>query len=388
MTSTASTSVAASQVAGTRTAFEHIRRFIQETPLGTALAFAVLGRLLFSAIAALSVSHLVLNPLLIRSNDFTENILTPADGWKYALLGTWERFDTLWYIHLAQSGYDRPESVVFYPLYPALIALSHLPPLVAALLISTLSSFFFAWGFQRLVTLDYPAEVGIRALILYLVFPSGFMLFGGYPESLLLCLVVWSIYFARMGRVLPTAAVALLAGGAKAVGALVFLPIAFIAIRRMKWGMLAAGAAALAVPAGMAYWIHSTGRIPAEQAYALYWRTTMALPWETLWQGLTAPASYVGLNMVALCLVAALALSTAAHVEYAIFAVAAIWLLLTKQTDPVLQSTCRYVLVVFPAFLYAGRIFRSRLAFALFTACLLVLAIAVFENFLDWSLIV
>jgi len=33
----------------------------------------------------------------------------------------WERFDTLWYLRIAQHGYDRPMAVIFYPLYPAAI---------------------------------------------------------------------------------------------------------------------------------------------------------------------------------------------------------------------------------------------------------------------------
>jgi hypothetical protein len=344
---------------------------------------------LYSAIAALSVPHLKLDPRLIYSNEFTEHLMSPAQGWwRYALLGVWERFDTLWYIHLAQSGYDRPDAVVFYPLYPLLIALSHLPPLVASLVISTISSFLFAWGLQKLVVLDYSPKVGTRALILYLVWPAGFMLFAGYPESLLLCCVVWAIYFARTDRAWAAASMALLAGGTKAGGALVFLPITFIAIRNMKWRVLASGAAALVVPVAMALWVDATGRMSAQQAYATYWRTTAALPWQTLWHGLTTPAPFVALNMLALCLLVVFVLAVGDRFEYAIFTLGAVGLFLSKETAPVLQSTSRYVLVLFPAFIDAGRIFQSRLRFTLFAVGLFLIAINVFEAFLDWYLVV
>lgn len=376
------------EVSGAKSVLSRVRRWAGGSPLRIAAVFAVTGRLLFSIIAAVSVPYLKLDPLMVRSNDFTEHLMTPDQGWRYALLGVWERFDTLWYIHLAQSGYDQPAAVVFYPVYPLLIAASHLSPLVAALLIATISSFLFAWGFLKLILLDYPAEAGIRALILYLVFPTGFILFAGYTESLLLCLIVWALYFARTGRMLPVAALALLAGGTKAMGALVVLPLAFLALRNRRWSTLVAGSAALAVPAGMALWIHLTGRISAQQAYAIYCRTTVAPPWETLWHGLTAPAPFLALNLLTLGFVAVLALSTNDRLEYTVFTLGVIGLLLSKETVPALQSTSRYVLVIFPAFLYAGRLFQSRLSFAVFAAAVLVLEIRVFEQFLRWSMIV
>lgn len=359
------------------------------SPIKTAVLFALVGRLLYSAIAALSVPYLKLDPRLVYSNEFTEHLMSPAQGWwRYALLGVWERFDTLWYLHLAQSGFDRPDAVVFYPVYPWLIALSHLPPLVASLVISTLASFLFAWGLQKLVMLDYSPAVGMRTLVLYLVWPAGFMLFAGYPESLLLCCVVWAIYFARRGCWWATAVTALLAGGTKAVGALVFLPIAFIAIRDMKWRVLASAAGALVVPIGMALWIYAHGGTSAQQAYAVYWRTAVALPWETLWRGLVSPAPFVALNMLALGLLAAFSLAMTDRLEYAVFTLGAIGLFLSKETTPVLQSTSRYVLVLFPAFIDAGRIFQSRVRFTLLAAALFLAAIKVFEVFLDWGLIV
>ena len=108
---------------------------------------------------------------------------------------------------------------------------------------------------------------------------------------------------------------------------------------------------------------------------------------ETVWHGLTTPAPFRELNLLALGFVAVLALSTNDRLEYTIFAVGVIGLLLSKETVPVLQSTSRYVLVIFPAFIYAGGLFRSRVSFALFAAAMFVLECNVFQKFLHWSLI-
>ncbi len=370
----------------TRAKLAGAARRILESPVKTAAAFVLVGRLLYSLIAALYAPYLRLDSAFVNSNKLTYRLMSQSEGWKYALLGVWERFDTLWYIHIAQSGYDRPDALVFYPLYPLLIAVSHLPPLVAALLISTVSSFLFAWGFQKLVMLDYLPAVGGRALVLYLVWPAGFMLFAGYPESLLLCCVVWAIYFARSGSAVGTVLMALLAGATKPTGALVFVPIAFIAIRESKWRVLAASLAAACAPVAMALWSNASGRMAAQQVYATYWGTTIGPPWQTFWFALVVPTPFGGLNMLALCLVMLFAFL--GRLEYSFFAASVLWVVLSKQTMPLLESTSRYVMLIFPAFMNAGRVSESRLRFALFAAALALIAVSVLERFLNWRLIV
>ena len=113
------------------------------TGLRDAVALVLALRLIYSGLAALLVPYLRLDPAAIRSNHLTGNLLQPADGWIYRLWGVWERFDTLWYIRIAERGYDRVEALVFFPLYPALIRF--LTPLVggplpAAVVVSTLAS--------------------------------------------------------------------------------------------------------------------------------------------------------------------------------------------------------------------------------------------------------
>jgi len=134
-----------------------------------AAGYTIALRAVYALFATIMLDRLHLDPRLVYSNAFTDRLMPTTDRFLYATLGVWERFDTLWYLHIAREGYDRPATAVFYPLYPALIrAISWLahPPLLAALVVSTAASFFFFWGLQVLVEFDLPRSTAIKAVCL------------------------------------------------------------------------------------------------------------------------------------------------------------------------------------------------------------------------------
>jgi Gpi18-like mannosyltransferase len=360
----------------------------------SALQLALGLRLFYTALGALCASYLKLDPALVRSNDFTEQLMTPANGWTYRLLGVWERFDTLWYLHIAEHGYDRPEAVVFFPLYPLLIrVLSPLlySPLIASLFISTVAAFFLLRGFQKLLELDLPVETARRALILFLIWPSSFILFAGYPESLLIALTIWSVYFARQGRWGLAGMLGLLAGLTKAVGFCVAIPLAVIAWRKRSWRSLPAGICLLS-PLIVAATIKISGHPLASDAYPEHWKTEVALPWSTLFasihQAFTTFDALLILNLAALCAVFIPAFAKRLRVEYTLFALATLILFLTKKTDPLLQSTTRYALALFPAFASLGSILRHPFLLALALFVMALLNFILLWSFFNWALVV
>src|SRR5580698_6600 len=185
-------------------------------------------RLFYSLFAALLSPHLRLDPTLIQSNQLTGRLMSrESHPLLYALLGVWERFETLWYIQIARHGYNSSNFTVFYPLYPALMRvvsfLTH-SELAAAVLISTAASFFLFQGALRLFELDAPPSVAFRALLIWCAWPASFVFFAGYPDSLLCALTVWSLYFARSNRWTLAGTLGLLAGSTKALGCLTALP--------------------------------------------------------------------------------------------------------------------------------------------------------------------
>ncbi|MGA8761289.1 MAG: hypothetical protein WB562_00215 [Candidatus Sulfotelmatobacter sp.] len=338
---------------------------------------------------------------MIHSNALTENLPPPDHNLRYLALGVWERFDTLWYLQIAAHGYSRPEAVVFFPLYPSLIRILTrlLPPMAAALLISTVAAFFLLWGLQELLLGDdsphsVDQTVFLSAVFLCAVWPASFIFFAGYPESLLLALIVWSLCMGRGDHWLAAGALGVAAALTKAVGVVVAVPLLIIAVRNRKTMALPA---ALLVPlgsAGFLGYLRWTGHGALSSAYREYWRSSPGLPWTTLWTSVTTllhtPDLILTLNLIFLILVCALAMLSRLRIEYLLYSAAAIVLLLCKETTPPLQSMIRYLLIIFPAFVGLARLLQRpslRTRFGMVCAALFVVNIGLLWLFLGWSLV-
>jgi hypothetical protein len=361
----------------------------------TALRLALLLRVAYSILGAMFSVFIPVNWHLIRSNALTETLLAPDRSLHYLLLDLWSRFDTFWYLHIARYGYDRPDATAFYPLYPSLIRLvsTLLDPIAAALLISTAGAYLLFWGLERLLILDYPRELAERTVIVCAVWPASFIFFAGYPESLLLALIVWSLYMARVGRWLTAAVFAVAAGLTKAAGVVVIVPLAFLALRRRT----ESSSLVLLAPAGLLgfqLWLHLRRFGSAIDVYQRYWRTSMAFPWTTLWLGVVdlfrAPDVILVLNLLFLFVFCVLLVLVRTRMEYVLYGAAVILFVLCKQTTPPLQSMMRYLLLVFPAFLSVAQIFdRPSLQrrFAMLCVGLFAMNLALMWLFLGWSLV-
>ena len=357
-------------------------------------------RVFYTAMAAAFMPFLHPDPALIHSNALTEN-LPPSHGLHYALLGIWERFDTLWFLHIAEHGYDRPMAVIFYPLYPAAIRLVNvlMPAIAAALLVSTVAAFFFFWGLLRLAGGEL-SEVGrLRMLLLVCAWPTSFVLFAGYAESLTLALVMWAIVFARESgreaRWEAATACGLLAGSARPSGVLVFIPLAILALRSRQARSLVVALTPLGL---LSYWgwLRWSGRISVVEAYRLYQGMAMVAPWRGLWEALrliaTEHDALLAIKLGLVIMVATISLRRQVHtnlrIEDRAFALAVILQMLMYTGRPLLGAV-RYVLMVYPVFLvwgaYAERWNGKQLGF--YVTALGFLNLAWMWAFLSWSLV-
>lgn len=376
------------------TSFARSQR-VRWTPAGKAAILTIGFRFFYSFFAAVVSRWLELDPKRIQSNSMTGHLMSrDSHPVLYALLGVWERFDTLRYIRIARHGYDSPAASVFYPLYPALIrAISSIThsDLVSAVLIATGASFFLFWGALRLFELDYSAETALRAVLLWVVWPASFAFFAGYPDSLLCALTVWAIYFARSSRWLPAGAFGFLAGCTKAVGCFTALPLLWIAWKKRERGGLFAAAACVAAVACYEAWLALNHFPPAALVYKTYWATTTVAPWTSLGEAVGVLAQtgnrLLLMNLGIFVIVGVAALMRPVRLEYKIYAVAAMCLFLTKHTQPLLQSTARYSLTLFAAY----PVLSAKLKGLSFACLLLICAVVnlfLLLTFLDWGLVI
>ena len=357
-----------------------------------ALATTAACRVFFSAVAAVFSLFLHPDAALIRSNALTES-LPPPHGLHYALLGIWERFDTLWFLRIAQHGYDLPMAVIFYPLYSLAIRAASwgLPAIAAALLVSTIAAFFFFWGLLRLAESALPEAGKLRVLLLVVVWPTSFVLFAGYAESLTLALIVWAVVFAREQRWGAATVCGLLAGLSRPSGVLVAIPLLVLGLRSRR----ARALTVVLVPLGLlSYWgwLRWSGHVSVVEAYRLHQGMALVPPWTGVGEALRLIVSQgdalLAVKLGLVVLFAALSLRREVLIEDKLFALAVILQMLMYTGRPLLGAM-RYLLLVYPAFMvlggYAGR--RSWRQFSFYLVALGVLNLAWMWAFLNWSLV-
>jgi hypothetical protein len=359
-----------------------------------ALAITVVQRVFYSAVAALAALFLHPHGGLIRSNALTEMLPSPG-GWHYGLIGVWERFDTLWYLRIAERGYDLPGAVVFYPLYPALIrALSWgVEPAVAALMISTIAAFFYFLGLLRLSRGESAGVPAERVVLLAAVWPASFYFFAGYTEALALALIVWCMVWARDERWLGAAACAIAAGLTRSAGTLLIVPLIVMSLRtgrgKKRWSVLLAPSGTI----GYWLWLRQSGRLGIAAAYGSYWKTSVAPPWTTLWLAIRSLGQriepLVVLSLIALIFSFAAGVVARRRAEDRWFSAAVIGHMLLRVCTPPLFGAPRYLLPVYAAYLTTGewtaRLSRGR--FALLCAALFACNLGWMWAFLSWSLV-
>lgn len=143
---------------------------------------------------------------------------------KNPLFWGFSNFDGEHYIAIARNGYA-PLQHFFFPVYPLAVRfMSHLLGntlflfTLSGILVSFLSTLFFILGLTKLLRIDYSQKIAERTLLLLITFPASFYFFMVYTESIFLLLSVWCFYFARKQQFLLAALLAAIASATKVIG--------------------------------------------------------------------------------------------------------------------------------------------------------------------------
>jgi len=114
------------------------------------------------------------------------------------------RWDSVWYLAIAQNGYaHQPPRTAFFPLYPLVLrGLGVVIPsdLVAGVLVSLVAFGIALRLLYRLVALDLGAELARITVMLIAFCPMAYFFSAVYSESLYLALSVGCLLSARLGR--------------------------------------------------------------------------------------------------------------------------------------------------------------------------------------------
>ena len=171
-------------------------------------------------------SRLVLWALAAGTVLALEDELNPARGrWDRprlhelgAAADVWARWDSDWYLRIAESGYDWPSSTpAFFPLYPLAVGgLGRLLGdrfLLAGLVVSLVAAAVAFVLLHRLVRRRLRRDDALRSVVYLALFPTSLFLGAVYAESLFLALAVATFLLAegrRAGLASATAGLALL----------------------------------------------------------------------------------------------------------------------------------------------------------------------------------
>ena len=209
------------------------------------------------------------------------------------------RWDSVWYLRIADSGYEGDSSrAAFFPLYPLLVrgvgttfGGSYAALLVAAYLIS-LAAFLGALALlHRLTELELGRRLGRPTLLLLAVFPAAVYFGAPYSESLFLLLAVGVFYAARTNHWAWAGACAGLASATRSAGLLLVIPLALIWWASRPRRARDAGWLVLA-PLGIAAYAAWLGLMEGDALRFLdvqeAWSRELAVPLAGAWDGLLA----------------------------------------------------------------------------------------------------
>jgi hypothetical protein len=348
-----------------------------------------------------------------RQDDFDPAGLTTPFGAAGDLLAApFARWDSVWYLAIADGGYGDAQRAAFFPLYPLVVRLGGAlvgSPLVAGVLASTALLAVALVLLHRLVALDHGRAVARNAVLVTALSPMSFFFSAVYSESLFLCLSVGAVYAARRERWARAGALGALAAATRSAGVLLLVPLLILYLwdtgtlrrrpRMPRADVLWLGLVPLGLVAYCAYLALAGHDALAPFRAQEVWFRSFAGPFAGAWDGVVAGAqgarqllsgsrdpvffheaggdpflaarhNIESLAWLVLIVPAAIAALRRLPAAYGAYLVAALALPLSYPVGPQpLMSLPRFAAVLFPLAIWlalwmTGRIWRERLVVA------------------------
>ncbi len=301
----------------------------------------------------------------------------------YRILYIWKKWDAIHYIKIAQNGYvsagDDRLLLVFYPLYPLLVAIFDFvlsDTVLSAFVVSGIATVVLAIVLRELVRLDYPERVAQSAVIFLFIFPTSFVLHIPYTESLFLALAVSAFFAARKRRWVIAGILGCLACTTRVNGLVLFPALMFeiLAEYRETKKLNAAWAWLLCIPFGVGLYLFLNYYVSGNPFQFLiyqreHWHKSLELPWEGLVTSVRIlvgqnPSKALMLGFQEICFVA-IGLTGIACGLRRLRASYNVWMItnwLMFVSSSYVLGVARYTIVMFPLFIVIALVSqRSRL---------------------------
>jgi hypothetical protein len=299
-------------------------------------------------------------------------------GWSNAVTA-WERWDGLWFLHIASDGYAEDDgSAAFFPVYPLTIrAVDSLPGigyLAAALIVSNLAFLGALTAVYFLSKLEWGERIARRTTLYLAIFPTAFFFFAPYSESLFLLLAATSLWAARSERWVVAGTTGALAAATRSIGLVLVAALAAEAVRqaraghrgsesgrRLVWPLAWSLSVGLGTALYLLYWEIQAGNWRLPMTSQGGWQRDFSLPPETLVDGSREAFRFIGTYaggyhladwvFVVIALAAAVWVAVRLPATYAVYT----WLSLLIPLSFVFagrpfMSVPRFVVTIFPLF--------------------------------------
>lgn len=184
-------------------------------------------------------------------------------GLGHYVIDIWARWDSVWYLQIAQHGYSAIDnSTAFFPLYPLLLSVFR--PIflgngvLAGMFVSLTACLLAFYLLYRFVEIDFGDATARRAVLYLAIFPTSFFFQTVYSESLFLALTIGCLLAARRRGYLLAGFLGALAVLTRSAGLLLLIPLVMMYFRDREWQLRRAGwdlCYLLFVPLGLLVWM-------------------------------------------------------------------------------------------------------------------------------------
>jgi Gpi18-like mannosyltransferase len=339
----------------------------------------LLTRLVWEIIAYFSVGNFPPNPTYLSyfQRGFFLSRIFPID--------IFTRWDSQVYFSIIKNGYS-PSSdlekitsnIAFFPLYPYLVKSVgwvgiKLPDGIIVALGVVLANLLFlisaALLYHLIVhLLEIPETAARRALALLFVFPSSFYFSCFYPESLFLLLALAGFIFGLEEKWLPAGICAALAVVTKAQGLVLFFALVWLYMEKRGWklrnikpSVLWFLLTPLVLSLHIYYIYQKTGRVFAIIEAQSAWGRNQKNIIDGIIENLSGPSLDVfKIDLILVTLFLLCSLFVLKKYKVKAFGIFGLLMCLMPLATGSLISISRFMLVIFPVFIFLGEILEKR----------------------------